>query len=136
MNEQTHQNEFHEVMLSIRFKKFTENDTGFSFCPFQFQGEIYLPLMFSLERARNLYVRLSGIRHGLYINTRVSPPCFEQGERHGGTAGAAARDRIYGFPVELEAASWIMLAVEEEKLRAATRLIGILFRSSNRRPRS
>jgi len=106
------------------------------FAPFNSSEGIYLPLMLSLGRARNLYVRLSGIRHGLYINTRVSPPCFEQGERNGDTAGAAARDRIYGFPVELGAASWIMLAVEEEKLRAATRLIGILFRPSNRRRRS
>lgn len=39
-----------------------------------------------------MYVGLSGIRRGLYINTRVSPLCFEQGERtRGYTAGAAAR---------------------------------------------
>lgn len=82
-----------------------------------------------------MYVGLSGIRRGLYINTRVSPPCFEQGERTKGY-GRRGAARIYGFPVEAEAASWIMLAVEEETLRAATRLIDILFRSSNRRSRS
>lgn len=88
-------------------------------------------MLSSLGRARNLYVGFSSIRRGLYINTRVSPPCFEQGERTGDTAGTAVRERIYGFLVEPEAASWIMLAVEKEKLRAATRLIAILSRSSN-----
>lgn len=76
----------------------------------------------SSGRARNLYIGLSSIRRGLYINTRVSPSCFEQGER---TADMAVRERIYGFLVEPEAASWIMLTMEKEKLRAATRLIAI-----------
>lgn len=64
------------------------------------------------------------------------PPCFEQGARHGDTAGAVTKERIYGFPMEPEEASWIMLAVEEEKLRATTRLIGVPSRLSNRCPRS
>lgn len=70
------------------------------FAPFNSPEEFISPADAFLARggARNLYVGLSGIRRRLYINTRVSSPCFEQGERTKGYAGAAVRERIYGFP--------------------------------------
>lgn len=71
-----------------------------------------------------MYVRLSGYKTRTVHKYACKSALFRSQARGTG-AGAAVRDRIYGFPVELGAASWIMLAVEEEKLRAATRLIGI-----------